>query len=375
MFLLKAWAFFFNGLRGALRRRVSGCQLMKDLTWVGSAHLQLRQHLSIYLCLLYTLHHLYTLVGNPWAFSRLNSPNSLTLTLHVTYFKHFITLMPFTGLTTVSSCLSHPEEPSTGLRSPAISHQSWTEDKDYFHQLAANIFPNQARMLVFAVRALCWSMVNGLSTRILMSFPERYFSSCLAPCLSWCIGLFLGCYRTSNFPMLNSIRVILAHFSSISWTWTWGFWRLVLAVKSEAKKALCTLTSSVLWDQIPIPIQWYTHTFPNLSFAQDACVETLSAFLSITEFNCSWILSFLALYLGAWAVSLYFSCFLLLYIFFSRMSFVRSFVLIHADLLAWFVCWYGLTVLEFGKRNWENQPSLSDRIPDLQWYYHTFLQD
>lgn len=155
-----------------------------------------------------------------------------------------------------------------------------------------------------------------------------------------------------------------------------GFLKIGLSSKVWGKESIVYLDLfCVLWDQIPIPIQWYTHTFPNLSFAQDACVETLSAFLSITEFNCSWILSFLALYLGAWAVSLYFSCFLLLYIFFSRMSFVRSFVLIHADLLAWFVCWYGLTVLDLGKRNWENQPSLSDRIPDLQWYYHTFLQD
>lgn len=216
--------------------------------------------------------------------------------------------------------------------------------------------------------------MNGLSMRILMSFTARYFPVVWPPVLMHrIIPLLLQNFKFSYAKLHQSH---LGPFLQNPMNLDLGFLKASLSSKVWGKESIVYFDLfCVLWDQIPIPIQWCAHTFPNLSFAEDAHVETLSAFLSITEFNFSWILAFLILYLGGWTLSLYSSSFHLLYIFFSCMSFVRSFVLIHADLLAWFVCWSGLTVLELGRRNWGNQLSLSDRIPDLQWYYHISLQD
>lgn len=148
--------------------------------------------------------------------------------------------------------------------------------------------------------------MNGLSMRILMSFPARYFPVVWPPwfvLMHRSIPLLLQNFK---FSYAKCHQSHLGPFLQRLMDLDLGFLKASLSSKVWGKESIVYLDLFyVLWDQIPIPIQWCAHTFPNLSFAEDACVRTLSAFLSITEFNFNWILAFLILYLGAWALSLY----------------------------------------------------------------------
>lgn len=76
----------------------------------------------------------------------------------------------------------------------------------------------QPRILLdfFATRTHCWLMVSFLSTRILRSFYAELLSRQLTTGMYWCLGSFIPRSRTLHYPLLNSMRFLLAQFSSLS---------------------------------------------------------------------------------------------------------------------------------------------------------------
>jgi len=83
--------------------------------------------------------------------------------------------------------------------------------------LLAALHLTQPRVLstFFAAGAHCWLMVNLVSTRTSRGFSANLLSSWAAPSIYWCMGLSLPRCRTLHFPLLNCMRFLSAHFSSL----------------------------------------------------------------------------------------------------------------------------------------------------------------
>lgn len=78
---------------------------------------------------------------------------------------------------------------------------------------AGNSLSNAAQDTInlLCARAPFWLLFNLVSTR--MSFSVNLLSSWAAPSMSWCLGLFLP--RCRILPLLNSVRFLSPHFSSL----------------------------------------------------------------------------------------------------------------------------------------------------------------
>lgn len=70
-------------------------------------------------------------------------------------------------------------------------------------------------LATFTARAHCWVISNLLSNRTTISFSAKLLSSHSFPSLYWFMGLFLPKCRICHFPLLNSMRLLLGHFSSL----------------------------------------------------------------------------------------------------------------------------------------------------------------
>lgn len=80
--------------------------------------------------------------------------------------------------------------------------------------LLAMLFLMQTRRLL----GFCAARVHRWLTVGLASFSARLlcgWSAPQPPSLYWCMGLFLPRCRTSHFPLLNFMRFLYAHFSSL----------------------------------------------------------------------------------------------------------------------------------------------------------------
>jgi len=84
--------------------------------------------------------------------------------------------------------------------------------------LLAMLFLVQPRIpfAAFAAGARCWLMFNLVSTRTPKYFSVKLLFSWAAPSINQCRGLFLPRYRTLHVSLLNFIRLLSAHFSSLS---------------------------------------------------------------------------------------------------------------------------------------------------------------
>lgn len=110
---------------------------------------------------------------------------------------------------------------SQAMESPALdtllhvwSHQCWIEGKDHLSQPAGKRSPNIAQdTAAFTARTHCWLMFNLVTPR---SFSAKLLSSQVVPSMSWCLGLLLPRCWTLQFPLLNFMRFLSAHFSSLS---------------------------------------------------------------------------------------------------------------------------------------------------------------
>lgn len=70
----------------------------------------------------------------------------------------------------------------------------------------------------FLAMAHCWLMVKLVSTGTPRSFSASLLSSWVASSKNWNLGLFLLRWRTSHFSLLNSMRFLPDHFSTLSGT-------------------------------------------------------------------------------------------------------------------------------------------------------------
>lgn len=119
---------------------------------------------------------------------------------------------PFSALAPVST-LSYWWA-RTGPSTPNVSQYVWAQGEGSALDLLVTILQMQPRRLValFPMRADCWGL---MSIRTTMSFPAKVSSSCVDPCIYWCMGLFLPKRGTFHFPLLNSMRFLLAFFSNL----------------------------------------------------------------------------------------------------------------------------------------------------------------
>lgn len=87
-----------------------------------------------------------------------------------------------------------------------------------FLDLLAMLWLKQPGMWLntFTTRVHCRVMLNLLFTRTIMSFPDNLTSNHSFPSLYWCMGLFLHKHKIWHFFLLNSMRFMLTHFSSLS---------------------------------------------------------------------------------------------------------------------------------------------------------------
>ena len=74
----------------------------------------------------------------------------------------------------------------------------------------------QPRILLdFSATSTHWLLFNLVSTRNLRSFSAKLLFRSAVPNTYWCMGLCLPRHRTLCFSLLNFMRCLSAHFSSL----------------------------------------------------------------------------------------------------------------------------------------------------------------
>lgn len=175
------------------------CSILSISVFVTSCHLTLRRSLTPSLCIYRSASsHILCVL-------RLNSPSFVpSLVWQIAVF--------WCWIWPVCSCLSHNGNLSSGWTTaeavpPVLSRGEGSSPVCWL------LFQMQPRVLL-ALFAAVFNLFAGTS---ISDFPLLSFSQ-LAPSVYWYMGWFLARYRMSYFPVLNCVRLLWAHFCSLSGT-------------------------------------------------------------------------------------------------------------------------------------------------------------
>lgn len=173
--------------------------------------------------LLFIIRHKYTMIWAPWAISSAGYQNPQ---LSQPFSSDRCCSPLIIGMALCWTCLLLVMSPKLDTKpKPASPEQSGGEKVTSLHllvMLSQNVAQDTTRLLCHEGTCLVHGQV---SSRFPKASSAQLLSSWWVPSLCWCMELHLPRQETWHFTLMNNMRLLLAHFSSLTRSnWQHKYW-------------------------------------------------------------------------------------------------------------------------------------------------------
>lgn len=175
-------------------------------------------------------------------------PSSLSLSFYQRCSMQSLTFWCFAGLFQVCACFSYTGEPRNKSRISSVASVELNGGKGS-PSLTIWQCSSSCSLVCYCLPLLQTGTDDelNLTTRMPIPFLKCFFPACCSPS---CTGAWVYSSRIWHFSLLNSMRFLFAHFSSLGWSFQW-----------QPSQAWCIIQSS----QCHIVCIWLSvHLIPSL---------------------------------------------------------------------------------------------------------------